>query len=477
MSATLLPTRPLGSTGSREPEPPRRPIPGALPRWWRDVSAAFAWAVVLFVMALWVAGGGLSDFAAVGGGLTSIGRLTGLLASALILLQVLLMARIPFVEQAWGQDELARIHRLVGFTSFTLMLAHIVFIIIGYSLGTGGDVIRTFIDEVLNAPGMLLALAGTAALVMVVLTSIRRARRRLRYESWHLLHLYAYLGAGLALPHQLWTGQDFLTSPVSTVYWWGLYATAVTAVIVFRVLLPLIRSFRHRLVVSRVVEESPNVTTVVVTGRHLHRLKVRAGQFFQWRFIDGPGFSRANPYSLSAAPDGRSLRITVDSVGDSSERLSHLRVGTRVLVEGPYGRLHAGVRTRDKTLLVGAGIGITPLRALLEELPAGAGNVVVIHRVSSRAEMILGDELLAVAAARGARVVPVVGPRHTRRDSWLPFHAGDVDDVAALQQIVPDIAERDVYICGAPRWMDAVIAAARGAGVPATSIHHERFSY
>ena len=56
---------------------------------------------------------------------------------------------------------------------------------------------------------MLLALAGTVALVMVVVTSVREARRRLRYESWHLLHLYAYLGAGLALPHQLWTGADF----------------------------------------------------------------------------------------------------------------------------------------------------------------------------------------------------------------------------------------------------------------------------
>ena len=58
---------------------------------------------------------------------------------------------------------------------------------------------------------------------MVVVTSIRAARRRLRYESWHLLHLYAYLGAGLALPHQLWTGQEFTSSPARSVFWWGLW--------------------------------------------------------------------------------------------------------------------------------------------------------------------------------------------------------------------------------------------------------------
>ncbi|RMB61621.1 oxidoreductase [Tessaracoccus antarcticus] len=452
-------------------------VDGVTPRWWRDVSAALAWAVLLFVGALWVAGGGLASFGTVADGVTSVGRITGLLASALILLQVLLMARIPFVEQAWGQDELARVHRLVGFTSFNLMLAHIVLVIVGYSVGTGVGVVGTFLDEVLNSPGMLLALAGAVALVMVVVTSIRAARRRLRYESWHLLHLYAYVGAGLALPHQLWTGQDFRVSAVSTVFWWGLYATALAAVLVFRVVVPLTRSLRHRLVVSQVVAESPSVMSVVVTGRELHRLKVRAGQFFQWRFIDGPGSSRANPYSLSAAPDGRSLRITVDAVGDSSARLSRLRVGTPVLVEGPYGRLHAGVRTREKSVLIGAGIGITPLRALLEELPAGPGNVVVIHRVSSRDDMVLAGELTALAAVRGASVIPVVGHRHPARDSWLPVEAGDVDDAEALRRIVPDIADRDVYICGAPRWMDTVVAAARGAGVPGGSIHHERFSY
>ena len=63
---------------------------------------------------------------------------------------------------------------------------------------------------------------------------MRAARRRLRYESWHLLHLYAYLGVGLALPHQLWTGADFISSPLAQAYWWTLYAVAAGAVVVYR---------------------------------------------------------------------------------------------------------------------------------------------------------------------------------------------------------------------------------------------------
>ena len=312
--------------------PSRGVVPRSIPLWWRDLSAALAWGLVLFVVGLWATGGGLTAFGSVAEGITNLGRLSGLVASVLLLLQVFLIARVPFVEQAWGQDELVRIHRLVGFTSLHLMLAHIVLTIVGYNASTGLGLVATFIDEVLHSPGMLLALAGTVALVMVVVTSLKAARRRLRYESWHLLHLYAFLGAGLALPHQLWTGADFLASPVATVFWWGLYAASLAAVVTYRVALPLVRSRRHRLVVSEVIAESPTVTSVVMTGRALDRLPVRAGQFFTWRFLDGPGWTRGNPYSLSAAPDGRSLRITAEAVGDGSSRLGGLAPGTPVLL-------------------------------------------------------------------------------------------------------------------------------------------------
>ena len=192
---------------------PTHAVPAArtVPRWWRDASVSAFWLVQLWVTALWVAHGGVQDLGSLGGALTSLGRLTGLIASALLLVQVFLMARVPWFEQAWGQDQLARTHRLVGFTSFTLLWAHIALITLGYAAASPSGLWGTVVDFTLNYPGMLLAIAGTVALCLVVVTSVKRARRRLRYESWHLIHLYGYLGAGLALPHQLWTGQEFLT--------------------------------------------------------------------------------------------------------------------------------------------------------------------------------------------------------------------------------------------------------------------------
>jgi predicted ferric reductase len=281
------------------------------------------WLGLVLVTSWWVADGGVTDLAHLTGGLTSVGRLTGLWAADLLLVQVLLMSRLPPLEHAFGRDRLARIHRVVGLVSFYLMITHIVLIIGGYASGQWSAVLSTIWDLIIDYGGILLAVAGTVCLIMVVVTSLKIARRRLRYESWHLLHLYAYLGVGLALPHQLWTGQEFLQSRAATIYWWTLWAAAAGAVIVWRILLPLWRSARYRLRVAGVVRESSDVVSVYLTGRRLDRLPLRAGQFMNVRFLSRPGWTRANPFSLSIAPNGHILRITAKVLGGGSARLAY----------------------------------------------------------------------------------------------------------------------------------------------------------
>jgi predicted ferric reductase len=439
----------------------------------RIVGGAVVAAGLGLVTYWWAAGGGLTDLSGWATGLTSLGRLTGLLASDLLLVQVLLMARIPAVERAVGQDRLARWHRLVGFTSFTGMLLHIALITWGYAAGSLAATPGTLWDLTTTYPGMLLALAGALCLVLVAVTSARAARSRLRYESWHLLHLYAYLGVGLALPHQLWTGQEFLTSTAATVYWWTLWAAAAAAILVWRVGLPLVRTLRHDLRVTSVVPEAPGVVSVYLTGRDLHRLPAVAGQFLVWRFRTGPGWSRAHPYSLSAAPDGRSLRITVRTAGDGSALASRLRPGVRAIIEGPYGRLSARPRTRRRIALIGAGVGVAPLRALAEDLPYAPGDAVLLHRAGE--QPLFAREFDVLAAERGLQVVWL--PGHRRPDSWLGADAGPLDDLALLRGWVPDIADRDVYVCGPPDWTAHLRRTLVAAGLPAAHLHVENFGW
>ncbi|GIE53672.1 oxidoreductase [Amorphoplanes nipponensis] len=467
------------STASPRPAPPGpvRPRPLVTPRWWGDLGGVGAGVSLLIVTALWVAHGGVRELAGGGAGAVSaLGRLTGLWASDLLLVQVLLMARIPLVERAFGQDRLARWHRWTGFASFWLMIGHIVLITLGYAGAAHADAFAELWDMIRTYPGMLLATAGTLALVLVVVTSIRAARRRLRYESWHLLHLYAYLGVGLALPHQLWTGTDFIGSPASTAYWWSLYAVSAGAVLTYRLGLPAWRSWRHRLVVSHVTPEGPGLTSVYLTGRRLGELPVRAGQFFQWRFLDGPSWSRSHPYSLSATPNGQLLRITVKDLGDGSARVASLRPGTRALIEGPYGKLTGETYPGGPVVLLACGIGVTPLLSLLGELPYGPGEATLVYRARSAAEVAFRGELDWFATQRGVRVVRLLGPR-AARPSWLPGQFAGHGDAEALRGIVPDIARSHVFVCGPDSWTEAARAAARGAGVPAGRLHTELFSW
>jgi predicted ferric reductase len=451
----------------------------ATPRWWRDAAGVLAWGSALVVVALWLSGRGVQLLTSTTADqLTSLGRLTGLVAADLLLVQVLLMARVPVIERSYGQDELARRHRLVGFWSFNLLVLHVVLITIGYTLGDHSDVFHESWRLLTTYGGMLLAAAGTMALTVVTVTSVRMARRALRYESWHLLHLYAYVGVGLSVPHEIWTGADFATSSLARVYWWTAYAVAAGAVAVFRVGLPLLRTLRHGITVTSVVRESADVVTVRMGGRGLHRLPARAGQFFIFRFLDGPGWSRGNPYSLSAAPRLDRIQITAKDQGDGSGRLAQLRPGTHVLIEGPYGKLTGEHRVGSKVTLLACGIGITPMRALLEDLDYPRGGATLIYRARSEPDLVFRADLDDLAQRRGVTVHYLLGRRPSRRASWLPDHAAAKwSDSAALKRLAPQLRDSDVFLCGPDEWMDAAAAAVLETGVPANQLHQERFTW
>jgi ferredoxin-NADP reductase len=212
---------------------------------------------------------------------------------------------------------------------------------------------------------------------------------------------------------------------------------------------------------------------VYLGGRALDRLPATAGQFLVWRFRTGAGWSRAHPYSLSAAPDGRSLRITVRAAGDGSALVRRLRPGVRAVFEGPYGRLSARTRTRTRVALIGAGVGVAPLRALAEELPYAPGDAVLLHRTAR--EPLFAGELDTIAAERGLQVRWLSG--HRRPDSWLGTDAGRLDDLTLLRAWVPDVADRDVYVCGPPGWTAAVRRTLVAAGLPASRLHVENFAW
>jgi predicted ferric reductase len=398
--------------------------------------------------------------------LNELGRVAAIVGSYGTLMVLLLAARIPWLEAAVGQDRLLAWHRRIAPWSLGLVGLHVVLNTLGYALGSGIGVLDQVVEFLARTPWMLPALAGLVLMAVVAFSSMRVARARMTYETWWVTHLYAYLAVALAFLHQVRYGQAFVGNPWATRYWTALNVLAIGSLVLFRWGLPLWRSLRHDLRVTLVARESADTVTVHLAGRRLDRLPVRGGQYLTWRFAVRGLWWQGHPYSLSAAPDGRSLRITVKDLGDHSAAMAQLRPGTRAFIEGPYGALTAEHRITDDVVLVAGGVGITPVRALLEELPAGA-RVELLYRAPRPESVVLHRELDAIAASRPrTRVRYLVG---SRREFPL--------DARWLEWLVPWVARADLYVCGPLDLERAVVSAAEVLGIPAERVHTESFTW
>lgn len=431
-------------------------------------GAALANAAV--IVELWLDARGLTGPHDTAGRLTSAGRITGLLGAYLALVQVLLLARLPALEHRIGFDRLTVWHRRNGKATLGLVLVHTVLITWGYTL-TDGISLRNEISSLWSDyPHMVTATVATGLMLAVVVTSLVIVRRRLPYELWQVAHLTAYASIALGYLHQVPSGTELAADGSAATYWHLLYVTALALLVTFRVLMPLARAVRHDLRVAEVLPEGPGVVSIVLTGHHLDALRAQGGQFFRWRFLTLRRCLVSHPFSLSARPTEHRLRITVKAVGGFTQALADLSPGTRVMASGPFGTFTAAARRRPKVLLIAGGIGVTPVRALLEELPAGSAEVTIVYRAFAEEDFVLRDEIDALARERVARVVYLAGDH---RDPA----AGRLLEPDHLLELLPDLADHDVFLCGPPAMTDAVEQSLRQTSIPRRQVHVERFAY
>lgn len=470
---------------ARHLERPTRPLPGdgrpgaersrAGRRQWRvDVLQALAVASVAVAVALFLADGGAARFGDPGAALTSLGIVAGLAATDLVLVMLLLAARVPLIERAVGHDAAMALHGRLGKPVLYLLLAHGVLLLAGYAVADGVDLVAEAV-AIWSLPDLPLAILGMSLFVAVVVSSLIAVRRRLRYEAWHLIHLLVYVAVLAALPHQFSAGGLFAEGTWQRGYWAVATVATLAAVVAFRVVAPTATTLRHRLVVESVAsvgDPGDGVVSVTMRGRALDRLRATGGQFFIWRFLAPGQWWQAHPYSLSAAPHGDRLRITVRALGDGSADLARILPGTRVAIEGPYGIFSEVARTRRRLTLVAAGIGVTPIRSLLESATFRPGEATVVLRTPAPADGWLLDEVRALSRARGATLITVPGGRGR---GWLTDAAERQG--LDLRALVPAVADSDLYVCGPRGWAEGVIREARAAGLAPEQIHHERFDW
>jgi predicted ferric reductase len=408
-----------------------------------------------------------SDINSVYAVVATISRVAALTGTYFAIVGIFLVSRIPWVERGVGHDRLVTWHRKLGPWSLYLITFHVLFIILSFA---GQDQVALGVElwrMLFNFEWMWAALVGFVLMVAAGVTSYKKARAKMSYETWWLVHIYTYVAIAASFMHQVINGSMFIDHPLNRAYWTGLYIAMGFSIIWWRIGIPVGRSLRHNLRVEKIVIEGPGVVSVVMKGRKLTNLAAEGGQFFSWRFAARGHYLASHPYSLSAAPTEHYIRITVKDLGDHSRSLADLKLGTRVFVEGPYGAFTAGRATMKHVVMVGGGVGITPVRALMDEFKNGV-QLDVIYRVSRAEDLVLKDELdyLVYHSNGSIRVHYLIGSRKQH-----PM------DAAAIQALVPRFADSDIYICGPEALVDAVKQAAEEVGVPKNRFHDESFSF
>jgi predicted ferric reductase len=240
-----------------------------------------------------------------------VAHLSGMLAGYGVALMLVLMSRVPALERGVGADRLARWHAPGGRANFVLIAIHAVCATLAWTSLTGLSIGLAML-RLLRLPWLLPATTGTIMIFAIGVASMRAARRRLSYERWHLLHLSAYLAAGLAFVHQL-AGPDLAGWRIGQIIWSLLYTFTYFLVLRYRLVAPIYQVWRHRLKVQQVIPEADGVVSIVVSGKHIHELEAESGQFFRWRFLTPRTWMSAHPFSLPAPPALRPAAVDGES--------------------------------------------------------------------------------------------------------------------------------------------------------------------
>lgn len=406
------------------------------------------------------------------GKLLAYGRLAGLLAAFGIILQLILVGRIKWVEQVFGLDRMIRLHHTVGFSILIFLFAHPIFLTAGHALQAGTSQKEQFIDFCRNWPGVLSATIAFGIMIVAFWFCILIVKKRMRYESWYVTHMTFYIAIALAFSHQLAVGSDFTDNPAFALYWKILYVFTFANLILYRFLRPVWFLIKHRFIVSRVVAESRDTTSVYIEGRKMDQFRIQAGQFMIVRFW-APGFRlEAHPFSMSMRPDGRQIRLTIKALGDFTKRIPEIKPGVPVYIDGPHGVFTVKSVSLPKILMIAAGIGITPVRSLSEALISLGHDVIILYGNRNSSSIIFKAELedLERKSCGKMHITHILSDE----PEWKG-EKGRIDN-EKIKRLVPDVKERDVFLCGPPPMMKALRSDLVKSGIKKKQIHFERFA-
>jgi len=420
--------------------------------------------VSLFILFLGWWFGSMTSILSANDRVMAIGRLFGLLAGWSVVVEIILMSRIPFIERAFDLQEISDLHRLNGYTLLVSISGHFGYQLVGYAESAHLSLWSQFlVFSSSQYEDVLWATLGTVIFFGAGAVSIHMIRTKMRYEIWYLVHLTIYFGILLSFLHQIKLGGDFIANFWFAAYWYALYILAFAVWAWYRVVRQFALLVKHRFKVLSIEKTATNTYSVVLTGKNLREFDYEAGQYATWRFMTPSLWYEAHPFSFSSSPGMEVLRFTIKASPDYTKRLMKLKAGSYVMVDGPRGNFTADrAAETSNTVLIAGGIGITPFLSNIRQLLHDGKNVLLLYSVRTPEDVAFSDELRQLQAY-GLKI------------SFFVDSAGQ----RITNDVLSRVAHEDttIYICGPDGMSKALVKNLKQLGVSSENIVTERFAY
>jgi len=372
----------------------------------------------------------------------------GFAGLALMGLQFIPTARLPFLSEVFPLDTLYDFHHRLSVIAFLLTLAHplILFIQNPYTLK---------LLNIFTAPWRArAAVAATVALILLVLTSVKRLSLKLSYEAWHVLHdVLSVAVVGFALYH-IFKVNYYTSIPLQRWLWvvmgvlWGLMMLYI------RVLKPL-QLLRRPYEIVEVIPERGNTWTLNLKPVGHPGQSFRAGQVAWLSIGHSPFRIEEHPFSYASSDvHPEIVGFAIKELGDFTNTIGDLQPGAKVYVDGPYGTFDLDHHPDRNYVFIAGGIGSAPVMSMLRTLAdrADERHLQFFYGNPTYDSIIFREELESLQQRLKLDVIHVL---ENPPEDW-EGESGFITKEVLERHLIPEFQHCTYFLCGPLPMLESV---------------------
>lgn len=389
----------------------------------------------------------------------------GFLGLAMFALQFVFSGRFTKIAHSFGMDNILHFHRKMGIISFVFVLAHPITLLLANPKYIG------YLNPTINAPRAIALSLAIVFIFLLTLTSLWRLSFGLNYEKWRLLHGILSLAlVFIGVVHAIQVGH-YLDTLYKKVFFALLMGSSMYLVIHTRIVRPWKNRKKPYQVVENIKERDSSWTLNLKAKNH-PRMTFKAGQF-AWIVIHKNPFTlQQHPFTIASSEKASLLSFTAKDTGDFTSRWKHIKPGTKVFLEGPFGSFT--IKENKNLFLVMGGIGVTPAMSMLRSLKDKNDNrkVILIYANQNWKDISFREELENLKKHLNLTLIHVL---NNPNNNWTGEKG--IVDMALINKYLPNKKHEFMYyICGPKPMMDIVEIAFWELEIDWRHVYTERFN-